>query len=110
MADCIFCKVATGEIPARIVRRTPDAVAFYDLQPSAPTHVLVIPTKHLGAVRDAKGQDLALLGKLRRRLPSEVATELGLDRAGLPAGEQHRAGRRAVGLSPPFPLCSAAAR
>jgi hypothetical protein len=55
MADCIFCKIATGEIPARIVRRTPDAVAFYDLQPQAPTHVLVIPTKHLGAVRDAKG-------------------------------------------------------
>ena len=56
MADCIFCKIATGEIPARIVRRTPDAVAFYDLQPQAPTHVLVIPTKHLGAVRDVLGR------------------------------------------------------
>ena len=81
MADCIFCKIATGEIPARIVRRTPDAVAFYDLQPQAPTHLLVIPTKHLGAVRDAKGPDLVLLGKLLS-FASEVASELGLDAQG----------------------------
>ena len=81
MVDCIFCKVATGEIPAKIVRRSPEAVAFYDLQPQAPIHVLIIPTKHLGAVRDAKGPDLALLGRLLA-FAAEVATELGLDSAG----------------------------
>jgi histidine triad (HIT) family protein len=55
MADCIFCRIAAGEIPAKIARRSADAVAFHDLNPQAPVHVLVIPTMHLGSVRDAKG-------------------------------------------------------
>ena len=53
MADCLFCKIVAGEIPATIVKRTDDAVAFRDIDPRAPTHVLVIPTRHIPAVRDA---------------------------------------------------------
>jgi histidine triad (HIT) family protein len=78
MADCIFCKIAAGEIPTKLVRRTPDAVAFYDLTPQAPIHVLIVPTRHLTAVRDA---DQALLGRLLG-FTAEVATELGLDKSG----------------------------
>ena len=45
-ADCVFCKIVTGELPADVVHRTETTVAFRDLQPQAPTHVLVIPTSH----------------------------------------------------------------
>lgn len=78
MADCIFCKIASGQVPARVVRRSPDAVAFYDLQPQAPVHILIIPTKHVSALRDA---DQSTLGRLLG-FAGEVATELGLDAAG----------------------------
>lgn len=83
MADCIFCKIVAGEIPAKIVRRSPEAVAFHDLTPQAPVHVLVIPTTHYGAVRDAAGDPAreALLGRLLG-FAAEVATELGLDGRG----------------------------
>jgi histidine triad (HIT) family protein len=82
MTDCIFCRIASGEIPATIVRRSDDAVAFRDLDPRAPTHVLVIPTKHLEAVRDAGGdEDRRLLGSLLA-FTAEVASELGLDAGG----------------------------
>lgn len=82
MADCIFCRIATGEIPATIVKRTPEAVAFRDLTPQAPTHVLIIPTRHLAAVRDARdAADASALGRLLQ-FAAEVATELGLDEGG----------------------------
>jgi len=82
MADCIFCKIASSEINAGIVRRTPELVAFRDLKPMAPTHVLVIPVEHLSAVRDAKGEaGQRMLGKLLA-FTAEVATELGLDAGG----------------------------
>ncbi len=81
-ADCIFCRIVAGEIPATVVRRSPDAVAFRDLDPRAPTHVLVIPSAHVGAVRDATGPEgEALLGRLLQ-FAAEVATELGLDAGG----------------------------
>ena len=82
MPDCIFCRIVSGEIPAAIVRRTDDAVAFRDLDPKAPTHVLVMPTAHIPAVRDAKGGDgERMLGRLVA-FAAEVATELGLDHGG----------------------------
>lgn len=82
MPDCIFCRIVAGEIPAKIVKRSADAVAFYDLNPQSPHHLLVIPTKHLAAVRDAKGADgSAMLGKLMA-FTAELATELGLDTGG----------------------------
>lgn len=82
MADCLFCKIVAGEIPAQIVKRSPDAVAFRDIDPRAPTHVLVIPTRHLPAVRDAKTpEDERLLGAVLT-FAATVAAELGLDGAG----------------------------
>ena len=62
MAGCIFCKIAAGEIPATIVKRADGMMAFQDLNPQAPTHLLVIPTDHLASLYDAK--DPQLLGRL----------------------------------------------
>jgi histidine triad (HIT) family protein len=82
MPDCIFCRIVSGEIPANVVRRTDAAVAFRDLNPQAPTHVLVVPTTHYEAARDAVGAvGVGVLGGLLA-FTAEVATELGLDGGG----------------------------
>ncbi len=82
MSDCVFCRIASGEIPAKVVKRSPEAVAFHDLNPQAPVHVLIIPVVHHDAARDVAGADgERMLGHLLR-FACEVATELGLDPAG----------------------------
>ena len=82
MADCIFCRIGRGDIDTPVVKRAPGLLAFRDVQPVAPTHVLVIPLEHLSAVRDAKGEaGAALLGRLLA-FAAEVATDLGLDGGG----------------------------
>jgi histidine triad (HIT) family protein len=82
MADCLFCKIVAGEIPATIVKRSADALAFRDIDARAPVHVLVIPTRHVAAVRDVKGQEgERLLGRLLA-FAAELATEQGLDAEG----------------------------
>ena len=82
MADCLFCRIVAGEIPAKIAKRTSDALAFHDIDPKAPVHVLVIPTTHVAAVRSATGSDgEALLGRLLA-FSADVARELGLDAKG----------------------------
>lgn len=57
MTDCIFCRIAAGEIPAQIVAQTPDAVAFRDLNPQAPVHVLVVPRAHYRGPHDVPATD-----------------------------------------------------
>lgn len=82
MDECLFCKIAAGEIPATVVKRSDDVIAFRDIDPKAPHHVLVIPVRHLAAVRDASGpEDEALLGRVLA-YAAEVASELGLDEDG----------------------------
>jgi histidine triad (HIT) family protein len=82
MAECVFCRIAKGELPTTVVKRAPGMIAIRDLQPVAPTHVLVIPEQHLSAVRDAKGEaGISLLGRLLA-FAAEVASDLGLDGAG----------------------------
>jgi histidine triad (HIT) family protein len=82
MPDCLFCKIVAGAIPANIVRRTPDALAFRDIDPKAPVHLLVIPIRHIPAVRDATSEDdKRLLGSLLA-FAASVATDEGLDREG----------------------------
>jgi len=82
MAECLFCRIVAGEIPAKVAKRTADAVAFHDIDPKAPVHLLVIPTKHVAAVRTAAGPDgEAMLGRLLA-FSAQVASELGLDSKG----------------------------
>jgi histidine triad (HIT) family protein len=78
MDDCIFCKIAAGEIPAKIVVENEHAVAFEDVNPQAPTHVLVIPRTHVADVLEA---DEALIGRLMQTA-CEVAKKTGLDKSG----------------------------
>lgn len=62
--DCIFCKILTGEIPADIVHRDRNLVAFRDIRPQAPVHLLIIPTRHIETVLDLKSGDERLIGKM----------------------------------------------
>lgn len=66
MNDCLFCKIAAGEIPSTKVYEDEEVLAFRDIAPQAPTHVLVIPKKHISGWYDAKDEDDALLAKLMR--------------------------------------------
>ena len=82
MTDCIFCRIVAGEIPASVVARTAEAVAFHDLSPQAPVHVLVVPTRHVARVSDAAGADgAAMLGAVMS-LAAEVARQMGLAEPG----------------------------
>ncbi|MGH7449563.1 MAG: histidine triad nucleotide-binding protein [Longimicrobiales bacterium] len=63
-ADCIFCRIADGAIPATIVREDEHTVAFRDLDPKAPLHVLVIPRRHIASVNEFADDDSGLMGAL----------------------------------------------
>lgn len=66
MSDsCVFCRIGRGEIPARVVFETADLLAFHDLSPQAPIHVLVIPKRHLASLAEAGAEDELLLGRLQ---------------------------------------------
>jgi histidine triad (HIT) family protein len=63
-SDCLFCKIAAGDIPAKVVYQDDEIVAFRDIHPAAPTHLLVIPRRHLTGLAAADQDDQALLGAL----------------------------------------------
>ena len=67
MADCLFCRIAAGEIPASIVYQDEDLVAFKDINPQAPMHVLLIPRRHISRLNDLSAADDALVGEMLRR-------------------------------------------
>ena len=79
--SCIFCRIVAGEIAARRVYEDDQVVAFEDLSPQAPTHVLVIPRRHLASLLDAEPADEALLGRLQR-VATEIARQRGHDHGG----------------------------
>ncbi|MEO6795902.1 MAG: histidine triad nucleotide-binding protein [Candidatus Dormibacter sp.] len=64
MADCLFCKIFAREIPSREVFRDDDTVAFDDIRPVAPTHVLVIPKEHIASVHDLTPDQLPIVSRL----------------------------------------------
>lgn len=76
--DCIFCKIASGEIKAKTIQVTQEYVAFYDLNPQAPVHVLIVPVKHIASLSAASDGDLELLGTLQIAA-KKLAAELKLD-------------------------------
>lgn len=62
--DCIFCRIVDGKLPAKIVRQDDATVAFHDLDPKAPVHVLVVPRRHIASVNDATDDDAGVMGAL----------------------------------------------
>ena|ERR1700675_292488 len=64
-SDCLFCKIAAKQIPAKVVYEDADVFAFEDIGPQAPTHILIIPRKHFASLNDVTPQDQAVLGKLQ---------------------------------------------
>lgn len=64
MTECIFCKIIKGEIPGKFVYRDEDITAFYDINPKAPVHVLVLPVKHMESLIDLQDTDKDLAGQL----------------------------------------------
>ena len=78
-SDCLFCRIVRGEIPAKIVAETPDCVAFRDVNPQAPVHVLVIPRAHVPSLNDAS--DAALVGRLAL-VAADIARREGIAESG----------------------------
>jgi histidine triad (HIT) family protein len=74
--DCLFCRIVRGEIPATIVHETPDTVAFRDINPQAPYHVLIVPRAHIASLNAATDADVTLLGRLSL-IAAELATGAG---------------------------------
>ena len=79
MADCLFCQIVEGQVPATIIKKSPHAVAFRDVNPQAPTHVLVVPRQHIETLNDL--DDARLLGQVLL-LAREVAHAEGLAQRG----------------------------
>jgi histidine triad (HIT) family protein len=81
MAECIFCGIVAGEVPANVVYEDDDVVAFRDLNPQAPTHVLVIPRRHIASIDDMSDGDEAMIGRVFAAAKA-VARDEGIDRKG----------------------------
>lgn len=76
MQDCIFCKIVRGEIPSRKAYEDDDVLAFHDIRPMAPLHLLVIPKRHIATLADAGSDDEKILGKMMA-LTGRLARENG---------------------------------
>jgi histidine triad (HIT) family protein len=79
--DTIFSKIARREIPATIIHETDDILAFDDIDPKAPVHVLVVPKRHIARIAEARGDDEALLGQLLLGA-QQVARIKGIEESG----------------------------
>ncbi|MTV50142.1 HIT domain-containing protein [Heliobacillus mobilis] len=78
MSDCIFCKIVRKEIPAQIVYEDDVVVAFKDINPAAPTHILIIPREHISSIAAAEASHQAILGQLLLA-SQKVTAALGIE-------------------------------
>ena len=76
-SDCIFCKIAAGEIPSRKVYEDSDVIAFHDINPAAPVHFMIVPKDHIASLADAHARHEMLLGRIMLLAP-RLAKEQGL--------------------------------
>ncbi len=81
MTECIFCKIIAGEIPSHTVYSDETVTAFRDINPVAPTHILIIPNKHIEAVSDLPEKDEQLIGHLFT-VARKLAEEEGISKSG----------------------------
>lgn len=77
MEDCIFCKIIKKEIPSDIVYEDNEIIAFKDIQPLAPIHILIIPKKHIPSLAELSEEDEALVGKIYHVI-NQIAKEQGV--------------------------------
>ncbi|MGI6731081.1 MAG: histidine triad nucleotide-binding protein [Anaerovoracaceae bacterium] len=77
MSDCIFCKIINKEIPSKTVYEDDQIMAFHDLQPQAPVHVLVIPKKHIASMDHVATDDAEVMGYMMAKI-KDIAADLGL--------------------------------
>lgn len=75
---CLFCRIAHGEIPSKKVYEDADVFAFQDINPQAPTHVLIIPRKHISSLDDLSGADASVIGTTLARV-AQIARDLHLN-------------------------------
>ena len=80
-SDCLFCSIVDGSIPADVVSETEHTVAFRDINPQAPTHILVIPKKPIPRIAEAEAEDHQVLGHMMLKA-RELAGKLGLHETG----------------------------
>lgn len=81
MADCLFCKIREGLIPAKIIHKDEHCLAFEDINPQAPLHALVIPNKHIATINDLEVDDRELIGQLYLAA-ARIARERGYAESG----------------------------
>jgi len=81
MQDCIFCKIIKGEIPSNKVYEDDEILAFHDINPAAPIHILVIPKKHISMLTDLRKEDEALVGKIYTTI-NKIAEKEGFKEQG----------------------------
>ncbi|MEE8143284.1 MAG: histidine triad nucleotide-binding protein [Planctomycetota bacterium] len=81
MAGCIFCNIVAGKIPSESVAQGRDWLAFHDLQPQAPTHILLIPKRHIASLSELEKSDTELVGRLVWSA-TEIARDQGLAESG----------------------------
>jgi histidine triad (HIT) family protein len=79
--NCLFCRILAGEIPGEVIYQDERSIAFRDINPQAPVHVLVVPRDHIESLDEATQKDEALLGHLLR-VAARVANEEGLSESG----------------------------
>ena len=92
MSDCLFCRIAGGEIPSKKAYSDDRVYAFHDIAPTAPTHVLVIPRKHIGKLADAGPGDREILGEVVARAAA-IARDLNLEHYRLVVNNGEQAGQ-----------------
>ncbi len=81
MAECLFCRVIAGEVPANVVHQDGQITAFRDIRPQAPTHILIVPNEHITSTNDLTGEHVALMGRIVQ-FAAELARQEGIAAGG----------------------------
>ncbi len=81
MEDCVFCKIIKGEIPSEKVYEDDEIIAFKDIHPAAPIHILVIPKKHIATLLEVSEEDSYLIGRIYQVI-NKLAKDMGIDQSG----------------------------
>ncbi len=81
MSDCLFCRIAAGEIPSDLVYEDEDCVAFRDINPVAPTHILIVPRRHVATTNDLEAGDAEAVGRIVLAA-TKIARDEGVEKEG----------------------------